>query len=575
MRIAVFCVTDGGKRLAKRLSRALKEHNVKIFSKPFSLKDKVSYAFKNFDALIFIMALGIVVRLIAGQLKGKAEDPPIVVLDESGRFAVSVLSGHKGANDLARIISNRIGAVPVITTATEILGLPSVEEIAKELDLLIDDYEKAKKVNAAIVNGGRVGVVSDIPLNIRLPENMPLVRLDQVGEGFDALIVVTNREIEVNIPCVFLRPKNLIVGVGAKEGVSKEKVLEGIEHVFREERLSLKSLKAISTPEFKAREPGIIAVCRELDVPLIGIPVEDIKRIEDRFDGSDFVQEKVGVRAVSEPCAILGGRSAKLIRKKTKVDGVTVAIAEEDQNSGKISLVGLGPGTKDYMSFEAFKALMEADVVIGYRTYLDLIRDIIAGKEVISKGMRQEMERAKLAVEKAREGKRVVVVSSGDPGVYGMGSVIFEYLRREKIDVPIEVVPGITAATAAAACLGSPLGHDFAAVSLSDILTPWRIIRKRIEDAARGDFVIVLYNPKSKRRSWQIREAVAIIRKYRSKDTPVGLVRNAMRPGEEVIVTTLERMLDYPIDMSTTVIVGNSETFTYNGRMVTPRGYKA
>jgi precorrin-3B C17-methyltransferase len=185
--------------------------------------------------------------------------------------------------------------------------------------------------------------------------------------------------------------------------------------------------------------------------------------------------------------------------------------------------------------------------------------------------MREEAKRAALAVEEAKKGNNVALVSGGDPGIYAMASVLFGYLRKIGEDVDVEIIPGITAAIAAAACLGAPLGHDFAVISLSDILTSWDVIERRIKEAAKGDFVVVFYNPKSKQRKWQIGRAKEILMKYRDPNTPVGLVKNAMRKGEEKILTTLEKMERHPIDMSTTVIVGNSKTFVYRDKMITPR----
>lgn len=241
---------------------------------------------------------------------------------------------------------------------------------------------------------------------------------------------------------------------------------------------------------------------------------------------------------------------------------------------GKIFLVGIGPGKREHMSQKAIFAIERADVVVGYKTYLTLIKGLTEGKEIISTGMRHEVERAKMAVDEALKGKKVSIISSGDPGIYAMASVVFEYIRREKIDIDVEVIPGITAASAAAALLGSPLGHDFAVISLSDLLTPWRVIEKRLELAAKGNFVLVLYNPKSKSRKEQIGRAVEILKKYRDGTTPVGIVRNAMREEENFEISTLENMLDCEIDMLTIIIVGNSETFVYGGKMTTPRGYK-
>lgn len=240
----------------------------------------------------------------------------------------------------------------------------------------------------------------------------------------------------------------------------------------------------------------------------------------------------------------------------------------------RLFLVGIGPGNMEHMSPRAIAVIEEADIVVGYKTYINLIKQLTSGKEIISTGMRREVDRAKLAVDEALKGKCVAIVSSGDPGIYAMASVVFEYLRESDIEIDVEVVPGITAASAAAACLGSPLGHDFAVISLSDLLTPWETIERRLDSAARADFVLVLYNPKSRGRKEQIHRAVEILKKYRDAATPVGIVKNAMREEETTKITTLGDMLNCKIDMLTTIIVGNSETFVYKGKMATPRGYK-
>jgi len=226
------------------------------------------------------------------------------------------------------------------------------------------------------------------------------------------------------------------------------------------------------------------------------------------------------------------------------------------------------------MTPNAHGAIENADVVIGYKTYIELIREIIKPNvEVVSGTMGREVDRAKTAVIKALEGKDVVVVSSGDPGVYGMAGVVLEAAAFEKADVPIEIVPGVTAATAAASRLGAPLVTDFAVISLSDLLTPWELIEKRLNAAAEADFVIVLYNPQSLGRKKPLAKAHEILLKHRKPTTPVGIVKQAGRDGEETIIASLDELLAKGVDMATTVIVGNSTTKIVNGKMVTPRGY--
>jgi precorrin-3B C17-methyltransferase len=263
--------------------------------------------------------------------------------------------------------------------------------------------------------------------------------------------------------------------------------------------------------------------------------------------------------------------------KKSKLD------SEEDESKGRnsgsgrgrIAVVGIGPGALEHLTVKAKQEIEEAEVIVGYRTYLKLIEPLIKDNvEVISGYMGKEVERAKTAVMKALENKRVVVVSSGDPGIYGMAGLVLEVAEQEKASVPIEVVPGVTAANAAAATLGAPLIGDFAVISLSDLLTPWDLIEKRLKAAAEADFVIALYNPQSKGRKEPLAKAYKILLEYRNQKTLVGIVKGAMREGQETTITSLGDMLNHDIDMVTIIIIGNSTTYNVDGKMVTPRGYK-
>jgi len=216
-------------------------------------------------------------------------------------------------------------------------------------------------------------------------------------------------------------------------------------------------------------------------------------------------------------------------------------------------------------------------MIVGYKTYIEIIKPLIEDKEVVFTGMRHEVERCMRSIQSALEGKIVSIVCSGDPGIYGMAGLVFELLRKQYgdtiPDIDIEVVPGVPALNACASSLGAPLMHDFVSISLSDLLTPWDVIEKRVMAAAEADFVMVIYNPKSKNRTDQIVKTKEIISRYRRPDTPVGIVRNAKRIDEEITITTLEDMPDHNIDMQSTVIIGNSQTFIWNGLIVTPRGY--
>jgi precorrin-3B C17-methyltransferase len=247
---------------------------------------------------------------------------------------------------------------------------------------------------------------------------------------------------------------------------------------------------------------------------------------------------------------------------------------ETDPSCGLISVVGTGIGSVENMTPQSVKALADADVIIGYATYLDLIPELLAGKEVITSAMMQEVDRCKKSFTIAEAGKHVAIVSGGDPGIYAMAGLILEIAAKRNSKVKIDIIPGIAAVNGCAARLGAPLMHDFAAISLSDLLTPWEVITKRLDAAASADFVIALYNPKSKKRTEHIVEARKIFLSYRDKKTPVGIVTSASRENEVIRLTSLDKMLEEDINMQSTVIIGNSTTFCWNGYMITPRGYK-
>ncbi len=243
--------------------------------------------------------------------------------------------------------------------------------------------------------------------------------------------------------------------------------------------------------------------------------------------------------------------------------------------NGRLFIVGLGPGARETMTSQALESLRQAQVIVGYRGYFEGIGDLVEGKECHSFPLGEERERARLAIQRAREGESVCIISSGDAGIYGMASLVLESLQAadDPSGVEATIIPGLSAINACAALLGAPLGHDFAVVSLSDLLTPWPHIEARLAAAAQADFVLVLLNPRSARRDWQWRRAQEILLRNRLPETPVGIVRQAYRPGQSVEITTLRRMTEAAVDMFTTIIVGSSQTRRYGDKLVTPRGY--
>lgn len=239
-----------------------------------------------------------------------------------------------------------------------------------------------------------------------------------------------------------------------------------------------------------------------------------------------------------------------------------------------IYIIGIGPGSKELMTNQAINAIEDSEVIVGYKTYINLIEDLIQGKELVQNGMRQEVDRCREAIKIAKTGKKVAVVSSGDSGIYGMAGLILELLAEEDDKIEVKVVPGVTASIGAAAVLGAPIMHDFCHISLSDLLTPWEVIEKRLKLAAEADFIICLYNPRSKGRSEHLSRAFELMREFKGKDTPVGIVKDVSREKQEKIVCTMDTMDFETVDMTTMVIIGNQSTFIKDDLMITPRGYK-
>ena len=240
---------------------------------------------------------------------------------------------------------------------------------------------------------------------------------------------------------------------------------------------------------------------------------------------------------------------------------------------GKLYAVGFGPGGYEHMTAKAIDVIKNADIITGYTTYVEMLKKFFPEKEYVATPMTKEMDRCRMAVDLAAEGKTVAMVSSGDSGIYGMAGLLYE-MGQGYPEVELEVVPGITAANGGAAVLGAPLMHDFAVISLSDLMTPLDLIMKRVDCAGQGDLIVCLYNPKSKKRVDYVEKAADILMKYRKAETPVGIVRNAGRKDESHCITTLGALKDADIDMFSVVIIGNSQTYEKNGRMITPRGYR-
>ncbi|MGW3172141.1 precorrin-3B C(17)-methyltransferase [Streptomyces sp. NPDC001153] len=556
--IGLISATAAGAAARDRLAAAW-PGRTRVYEGPVG--EAVRAAFAECEQLVCFLATGAVVRLLAPLLGDKAADPGVVCVDEGGRFAVSLLGGHGGgANELAREAGELLGAEPVVTTATDSVGLAG-------LDTLGLPYEgSVATVSRALLDGE--------PVALEAESAWPLPPLPTSPRG-TYTIRLTDRDVAPGEREVLLRPPSLVVGVGASRGVPVEEVLGLVEGALREAGLSPRSVAELATVDAKSEEPGIVAAAERLGVPLVTYSAEELAAV-DVPHPSDAPLAAIGTPSVAEAAALVrGGELLVPKRKSVRADRqpamATCAVVRRP-GRGRLAVVGLGPGARDLLTPRAAAELRRASVVVGLDQYVDQIRDLLRpGTRVLESGLGAEEERARTAVEEARRGHAVALIGSGDAGVYAMASPA---LAEASDDIDVVGVPGVTAALAAGAVLGAPLGHDHVSISLSDLHTPWEVIERRVRAAAEADIVVTFYNPRSRGRDWQLPKALAILAGHREPATPVGVVRNASRPDESSRVTTLAELDPATVDMMTVVTVGNTATRIIAGRMVTPRGYR-
>jgi len=521
-------------------------------------------AWNECDGIVLFLATGAAVRLVAPLLEGKHRDPGVVTVDDAGNFAVALCGGHEGgANALATRVADALGGTPVITTASDSVGSPALDSLGEKLGLRLEEDSDLAAVGAALVSGEKVSLVTDRrwPLG-PLPENVA-----RTDEWEAPLILISDRLVETPSPAVVYRPSTLVAGVGCSRGTDPDEILGLLRRSLAEAGLTEKSVAAIASIDVKRDEPGLLEAAEKLDVPIRFHTAKALRAVETP-NPSEVVREAVGTPSVAEAAAISTG--AGLVMEKRKSANATVAVGRLPVR-GRLALVSLGPGEDTLVPPLAREALAASELIVGLEQYVDRIRHLLRpGTRVLTPPLGNEVERAELALAEARAGGSAALVSSGDVGVYAMASPVLELAGD---DVDVVVVPGVTAAHAAASLLGSPLGHDHCSVSLSDLLTPWEVIQARIRAAAEGDFVVSLYNPRSKGRDWQLGKVKEILLGYRPPDTPVGIVKDAYRPAQQITLTDLASLRPRDVDMLTTVIVGSSQTRVVAGRMVTPRGY--
>jgi cobalt-precorrin 5A hydrolase/precorrin-3B C17-methyltransferase len=575
-----------------------------------NLSQHLSEIWQEYQAFIFCLATGAVVRLIAPLLKDKARDPAVVVIDAEGRFVISLCGGHQGGADrLTQLIAQQLEATPIITGASHGLGLPAIDLLG-----LPYGWRKGRGdwtgVMAAVAKQQTVQVIQEVGSTL-WQEHLPAghsfyVGFPEANEQFKPQariwISATQRNFaeKSDFPKVQWHPRVLWLGIGCERGTSTKLIETAVTKTLKKHHLALDAIAGIATIDRKADEVGILELCQNWNLPLKTFSAEQLSQVETP-NPSTVVNQEVGTPSVAEAAAILASKAdtvlvaKQIIKLESESGAVTLAVAQAEleysDRQGKLYLVGIGPGSLDQITPAAKNAITQAEAVVGYSLYLDLIEPLLRPGQIVEAfPITQEKRRAQRSRELAQSGLTVAVVSSGDCGIYGMAGLVLEQLQAEGWDgktPQVEVFPGISALQAAAAKVGAPLMHDFCAISLSDLLTPWQVIERRLEAAAKADFVTTIYNPRSQQRTQQIAIARAIFLQYRQENTPVAIVRSAYRPDETITITTLKQMLDgagccaetlrvekrEAIDMLTTIIIGNSSTRTYADLLITPRGY--
>jgi cobalt-precorrin 5A hydrolase / precorrin-3B C17-methyltransferase len=557
------------------------------------IRGAVADAFLRYRGIVLVLPVGAAVRLIASHIANKHADPGVVALDEAGAYAVALLSGHVGGgNALAHAVATTVGAHPVVTTAAEALGSQALDLLGRDWGWSIEDDAGLTRASAALLDGEPIGAFQDAGEEVWWRDVSPNLQryaslADLAAARAAARLVISDRVLAVPLepPLVVYRPKSLIVGVGCVRGATAEEIEAPLTATLAEHGLVLDSVRALATIDRKRDEVGICTLAARHGWALQTYSAAELAMAGTPSGASAAVQDAVGAPGVCEPAALLASGAPTLLVPKMRTRRVTIAVARIHFASsplthqafrGGLALVGIGPGGPEGLTARARELLQAADAVVGYHGYLDLLRPWLVGPVLHGSPIGEEVPRARLAIMLARAGQSVALVSSGDAGVYGTAGIVFELLGDEGADAEaaaVEVVPGVSAAHAAAALLGAPLMNDYATISLSDLMTPWEVIERRLRAVAEADMVVALYNPMSGRRRAQLARAQAILLAHRPPTTPVGLVRNAGRPGQTVRVVNLGDLLDQEIDMLTIVIVGNRATIRVGDRLVTRRGY--
>ena len=588
----MVALTASGERTARRIAAVVpgaEVHGLRGRADDAEVRfvDTASHLRRLFEAgrpVIGVCAAGILVRAVAPVLGDKRAEPPVVAVSDDGAFVVPLLGGHRGGGELARRIAGALAATAAITTAGDRRFGIALDRPPAGWTLA--NPEHYKPFVAALLGGARVCVPRGV-------EWLAESRLPADEAGALSIRVDDAARADGSPKTLVYRPRWLALGIGCERGAAPDEVATLARTCLDAAGLAAEAVAGVFSLDLKCDEPAVHALADALGVPARFFPAAVLERERPRLPNpSDLVFREVGCHGVAEGAALAAvGERGELVVAKTKSARATCAIARApgplDAASigtprGELAVIGIGPGDAGTLTPAAREALEGSAHLVGYRRYLDLASDLVHGSRSMHPyRLGEEGARVRRAIELAVGGERVALVCSGDPGVYAMASLVLEMLDRAAEPsarrIAVRILPGVSALQAAAARAGAPIGHDFCAISLSDLLTPREAIETRLAAAAAADFVIALYNPISTTRRETFVRALALLREHRAAATPVVIARNVGRADERIEVVRLDRVDPARIDMLTVLIIGSSNTrsFDHGGLTLayTPRGY--
>lgn len=551
--------------------------------------------------IIGICATAILIRALAPVLQEKNQGPPVLALSEDGSFCVPLLGGHHGGNQLADLISDACQGQAVVTTAGDCRYRMMLDNPPP--GWRVAAKESLSQVMGHILDADHIRLIGDACPDWLAQSQLPIWDEQQETKTKDmpqiAVGVAASLHAQASLQYV---PQKLVLGIGCARDISGPRLWQDISDFLTAQDLLPQSIVAVTSLDLKKDEAAIHYVAQKLNCPARFFSAQALAEQADRIENpSQIVAEEVGCPSVAEASALaFAGPDASLRQAKVKKSDpeqgyfATFALAESPtnlvppfagQSQGGLYLVSMGPGGGEWRTPAASQMLHQADIWVGYQLYLDLLSDHAAGKTCLGYQLGQEKQRVREALTQAGQGQKVALIGSGDVGIYAMGALVYELLDLEGKDNPdwqriaIDTTPGVSALQMAAARAGAPLGHDFCAISLSDLLTPRQVIYQRLQAAAEGDFVIAFYNPVSKTRRTLLAEAKQMLLKHRPPETPVWLARNLGRDGETHLCLSLAELEVDQVDMLTTVVIGNSQSQKVRiaggvERIYTPRGYR-